>query len=380
MLNDRDCQLNRLLESISDELNISPSMSAKAVSGYKAVGDWLDGCDFDVKIYPQGSFALGTVVKPISDEEEYDIDLVCLLRDGQELGEREIKHIVGDRLKDNGTYSKMLQVEGRRCWTLQYDEFHMDILPCVPNGMHYFESGNTEIRLTNKDEYGIYSSRLSNPQTYKIWFENQMMPVLKDARSKYAIERTAEVEEVQTYEVRTPLQRAVQLLKRYRDIVFENKGDAPISIILTTLAAHAYNNETDLLSALRTIINGMPNYIEEMVDGSTWIKNPAMLGENFADRWNENSSKKDAFFYWHARAQEEILENPLSVVGLDMVAGTLEMSFGERVVRSAMRSIADEDRISRESGKMYMSGLTGGISTSPTNSSKKIPAHTFYGS
>ena len=52
------------------------------------------------------------------------------------------------------------------------------------------------------------------------------------------------------------LQRAVQIYKRHRDIFFEGKENAPISIIITTLAAHAfekavkervYESEFDLL-------------------------------------------------------------------------------------------------------------------------------------
>ena len=50
-----------------------------------------------------------------------------------------------------------------------------------------------------------------------------------------------------------PLQRAVQLLKRHRDVTYANstkeeKAAAPISIIITTLAAHAYQGEGDVLS------------------------------------------------------------------------------------------------------------------------------------
>lgn len=49
------------------------------------------------------------------------------------------KTIVGDRLREHKTYANMLEPEGKRCWTLNYDEFHMDILPCVPNNRFYAE-------------------------------------------------------------------------------------------------------------------------------------------------------------------------------------------------------------------------------------------------
>ena len=37
--------------------------------------------DYKITIYAQGSFALGTVIKPITDTEDYDLDLVCEFAD-----------------------------------------------------------------------------------------------------------------------------------------------------------------------------------------------------------------------------------------------------------------------------------------------------------
>ena len=76
--------LNMIFSELADELNISDTMEKRAVSGYENVGSWLDSDDFDTQtvVYPQGSFALGTVIKPLSgddEEHEYDIDLVCYM-------------------------------------------------------------------------------------------------------------------------------------------------------------------------------------------------------------------------------------------------------------------------------------------------------------
>lgn len=46
-----------------------------------------------------------------------------------------VKKSVGMRIQESNRYKRMLQAEGRRCWTLQYSEslnFHMDILPAIP--------------------------------------------------------------------------------------------------------------------------------------------------------------------------------------------------------------------------------------------------------
>ena len=60
---------------------------------------------------------------------------------------------------------------------------------------------------------------------------------------------------------KTPLQRAVQILKRHRDIMFAGDEDKPVSIIITTLAAKAYQGEGSITEALQTILIHMDKYI-----------------------------------------------------------------------------------------------------------------------
>ena len=77
-MTEKEKQLNAWLNQIADELNITDTMLDRAISSYEAVGKWLsEGIALDVKIEPQGSMNLGTVIRPISDKDEYDIDLVC---------------------------------------------------------------------------------------------------------------------------------------------------------------------------------------------------------------------------------------------------------------------------------------------------------------
>ena len=118
-MTEKEKLLGAWLSQIADELNITDTMLDKAVSSYEAVGKWLsDGIPQDVKITPQGSMNLGTVIRPISDKDEYDVDLVCLLKNGSTLPLSYIKSVVGDRLKEHGTYQRMLEPEGKRCWTM----------------------------------------------------------------------------------------------------------------------------------------------------------------------------------------------------------------------------------------------------------------------
>lgn len=188
-MTEKEKQINIWLNQIADELNITPTMLDKAVKSYTAVGTWLsDGIPYDVKITPQGSMNLGTVVRPITEKDEYDVDLVCLLKNGGMLPLGRVKGLVGDRLKAHGTYKQMLQEEGKRCWTMQYDEFHMDILPCVPRNTYYIEPYLTAIKLTHKNEWGGYEPRFSDPYAYHAWFEERMKDILHIEKATMQLE------------------------------------------------------------------------------------------------------------------------------------------------------------------------------------------------
>jgi hypothetical protein len=121
---------------------------------------------------------------------------------------------------------------------------------------------------------------------------------VRQMREAIARAANASVEEIPEWRVRTPLQRAVQLLKRHRDLRFApDADDRPTSIIITTLAAHAYRQEPQTYAALLRIVTDMPRYIENR-DGKWWVANPVHPGENFADKWNEKPQRADAFLRW----------------------------------------------------------------------------------
>lgn len=377
---EKEKQLGIWLSLIADELNITPTMLDKAIKSYTAVGTWLsDGIPYDVKISPQGSMNLGTVVRPISEKDEYDVDLVCLLKNGSTLPLSRIKSLVGERLKAHATYRHMLEKEGKRCWTMQYDEFHMDILPCVPKENYYIEPNLTSIKLTHKTDSGDYEHRYSDPFAYHKWFENRMADILHIEKRSYAANNKMDISQVPTYKVHTPLQKTVQLLKRHRDIFFQNNSDdAPISIIITTLAALAYNGEVNVYDALCNIVEKMPQFIELRGD-QYWIENPVMREENFADKWNEIPNKRTAFFYWVKKVKKDLISDPLTFLGQDRIANQYMQVLGRAPVERAANKLGNNTRLERQHGNLYMNGLSGGLTTSHSTTSKPVRDHIFYG-
>lgn len=133
-------QFSEILETLGETLDITETQYNAAVSSYGAVGEWLAKPESSLAQYkpvvrPQGSFMLGTMIKPICEEDDLDIDLVCeLTGKNPQWTQYYLKQAVGNRLKANETYKNMLDEEGRRCWTLMYSNsvnYHMDILPSL---------------------------------------------------------------------------------------------------------------------------------------------------------------------------------------------------------------------------------------------------------
>jgi hypothetical protein len=334
------------LEELAESLDIPPSKYKLAVERYTAVGNWLDATGSPLKgyrprVHPQGSFRLGTVVRPVTKgrEADYDIDLVCCLdAPPSNLQPGQLKHLVGDRLKENETYRRMLDPEGRRCWTMTYAEadgigFHLDALPSVPAanaairamvGLGVepaFARHAIELSERRGEKAYIWLPGGSNPEGYAEWFGRiNAAARLRAARVQkqrlFEAYRTlyASVEDVPDALVRSPLQRAVQLLKRHRDVRFAGhalEDQKPISVILTTLAARAYQGEQDVASSLASILERMDDFastgIIERRQDQWFIPNPVNPGENLADRWNESGSKRaNAFFQWVAWVRQDL--------------------------------------------------------------------------
>jgi hypothetical protein len=360
MDNDLRSQFNTFLTNIAESLDISDAQYEVAVKHYKAVGDWLNKDDspiaaHDPQIYPQGSFRLGTMIKPINDTDEYDIDLVCELKTlrKENVTQKQLKNMAGDRLKTNERYRKMLK-EGKRCWTLQYADsahFHMDILPAIPddeiNGIAR-EIGEklaeSAIFITDRE---LYNWQRSNPVSYAEWFKERMLIQFNERRMLLAEAIKASVEDVPEYKVKTPLQRAIQILKRHRDTMFaDDQDDKPISVIITTLAARAYDNEADLLEALQNIIAKMPSLIERDEQGNALVTNPVNPLENFADKWKKHPERETKFRLWLQQVWVDF-EAALNAGNFSEMIEGLKPRFGDRIVNEvASKAFSSHSKVS----------------------------------
>ncbi len=309
------------LSQVVQDLDITDSELADAEGHYKAVGDWLGKDDSPLAanrptIYPQGSFLLGTMIRPVGKKCELDIDLVCLLQiDSAEISQKRLKEVIGLRLKQNGKYGQMIE-EKKRCWRLNYaGDFHMDILPAAPNK----DGGQDAILVPDKD---LSEWHHSDPKGYAEWFKGRMATQLYERRKALAAAKEADIEEIPDHRVKTTLQQSIQLLKRHRDVMFQSNDDAkPISIIITTLSAQAFAGEDDLGAALMSILSNMDRYVERR-NYEYWIPNPIDPKENFADKWQDHPDRRQAFFDWLEQARSDFA-SVLSPTSGELQKGTL---------------------------------------------------------
>jgi hypothetical protein len=311
-------EFDKLLIKTASVLDIPDHVYEDATLKYEDVGNWLGAEDSDLlcyapDIYVQGSFRLGTVVRPIKKEDEYDIDLVCHLSiNKDQTTQKDLKEMVGSRLKKRVDLARILK-PSRRCWTLEYPtenqmpHFHMDILPAIPN----IERRPTGILLTDTE---LKLWQKSNPRAYADWFYERMRIILQERRAAFAESMQVKIEEVPEWQVKTPLQTAVQILKRHRDIHFQDKQQdvKPASIIITTLAAYAYDSQPSVYDALISIVQkiennwGKPGFVEYR-NGEWWVANPVDDDENFADKWNEYPERREAFTAWLKKIRSDFI-------------------------------------------------------------------------
>lgn len=336
-----------VLPLVLEGLEIPDSAYEKAAKRYEGLGDFLGRPESRIEAYApyvfaQGSFELGTVIRPLGSDEEYDLDLGCSLRVGMTKAthsQKELKEMLGEELED---YRKSKKIEReleskRRCWRLAYKDelsFHMDVVPCIPerNGQVGIikeamisqgadetlasEVADRAVSITDTElpSYPVVSPvwLLSNPQGYALWFHSRVA-LAKSVRDQILMEKRAEVEKIPDNRRKAPLQRVVQLLKRHRNVMFheyagKESNPQPISVIITTLAAQAYEGETDVEVALVNVLARMG----DLVNANTpRVPNPVNPAEDFADKWVTEEGQKlnleGNFKAWLAQAKRDFV-------------------------------------------------------------------------
>lgn len=388
----RKVQSVGVLDRLCETLELTGAQREEAARRYEGVGAWLSEADDlilrTLSIYLQGSTAIGTTVRP-RGQCEHDVDGVAHVATPGGLGPAALKKVIGDRLKANARYAAIL-VEMARCWRLDYaGKFHLDITPSIPN------PGCAQGGELVPDK-ALRIWKPSNPKGYRAVFERRaaLTPRMRLFKSEGLATDHARTD-VEPYPRRAGfkgiLRRAVQIAKRHRDVYFDGSDPnlAPLSVIVTTLAAlsyelcvatNIYENELDLLC---DVIGHMPDFIEfhdPATGGVGWaIWNETTDGENFAEKWNREPERAEAFFAWHRRALSD-LEHLTDGEGLDALSRRMTDAFGSRPVKEVLDAMTAEVNAARVAGALSVAPGIGLVSSAAASArATMVRPNTFFG-
>ncbi|WP_421918867.1 SMODS domain-containing nucleotidyltransferase [Marinifilum sp.] len=364
---DRKAYLDDILKRITESLQLNPSRRKLVEERYDAVSSFIEeseGMFHNAEIYAQGSYRLGTTVRP-RQGEEYDLDFVVQInKDWQSMPFQQIYKEFKSLMKSNGNWEKLVK-EKSRCIRLDYaDEFHMDIIPTCTESSY---GDPNRIMVPDKKEH---SWVISNPEGYAKWFENKYISqssiYLHNFYEGMEIRAAQELPKDDPNYLKQPLQHAVQLIKRYRDIYFERREHlAPSSIVLTTLVGQLYNGEDSIYETMNQVIERFELAVAKKKRSyqQFHISNPVLPEEIFTKEWEEKPELFAAFIEF-IKALKDLWRKLNESYGRDLFE-LFKSHFGSGVFENAMRSQGEyvqKMRDKHQTGIHVGSGMAGGLS------------------
>ena len=241
---------------LSGHVNVNDARMERLRTSVRAVKKYLrENLKGYQKMEPQGSFALGTIIKPVRKNDEFDADIQIVMKPNDEWEPKDYISAIYNTLKENGNYADKLRRK-TRCVTIDYaGDFHLDVVPRVTiKGRHCVCNGR-ENKFEPTDGNG-----------YRNWFNEKNR--ITDGN----------------------LKRVVRLLKYLRD---HKSNYTAKSILLTTLVGNTIRKSDEgkervstLADTLVTVLTRMDDYLQKnpkMPD----IKNPALKNETFNRHWDQ---------------------------------------------------------------------------------------------
>ena len=242
-------------EFMREHVNLNPSRYERLKRSDKAVSEYLrQNLAGYTRTERQGSYALGTTIKPVKDTDEYDVDRLVYVKYDRSKTPADYLDDVYRCLKANGNYTDKVQ-RNTRCITVNYaGEFKIDVVPCITyNGNHFICNRKT-------NEYEV-----TDGTGFRDWFNE------KNRISN------------------GNLKLVTRLLKYMRD--HKRTFTAP-SILLTTLIGNTVHDcEGDaqfktLPDALLTVISRIDELLRSH-PSMPEIRNPALPSEPFTRHWDQ---------------------------------------------------------------------------------------------
>lgn len=377
-------QLDDQLDKMAEALQLDDTRRERMETAYKAVHQFVldDTVFFKALVseaYAQGSVRMGTTNKPY-EGNEFDLDTVIQLKTiASKYPPDEIRRQLERRLREPGSrWKDTLEVKSR-CLRIQYkNDFHMDLLVASQQS----DFCKNTILVLDKETKQVC---ISNPRGHADWFIEKanliVESLLEQADKRVKASASLERLPADVFKRKKPLQRSVQLLKRYRDIFFAGNSDyATSSIILTTIAGQYYNGEASIFSTMDGIINRIINDADDFIfmgSGRIKVLNPVNKNEDFTSKWDTEPQYYSEFlrFARHLRGEWNKFKYQQGVL---VESRILKGLFGEDAYNLGSIKRSEEINKLRSNGLLRQDRQSGIITSSVIGSSLVKP-NTFFG-
>ena len=288
---------------LKDEVNINPSRLDRLNTGVRAVTEYLSqNLDGFQGAEPQGSNALGTVIKPVADNDEYDSDRLIFMQHDPAKQPADYINAVYHCLRQNGNYADKAH-RRTRCVYIDYaGDFHLDLIPCIAVKGRHFICNNKTNRFEETDGAG-----------YQKWFN------------------------AKTRRTNGHLKGVARLLKYLRD--HKDNFTAP-SILLTTLIGNSVHDSDnpaffrDVPETLRIVSTRINDFLQRH-QSMPEIRNPALPSETFTRHWDQAKYRN---FREKLRVYTEKINAAFMETDPQKSVQQWRALFGEDFGRSASRS------------------------------------------
>lgn len=248
-------RVNDFSKFMREHVNLNPSRYERLKRSDKAVSEYLrQNLVGFRRTERQGSYALGTTIRPVRDTDEYDVDRLVYVEYDRSKGPKDYIDDVYRCLKANGNYTDKVQ-RNTRCVTVNYaGAFKIDLVPCIIFNDNHFICN----RQTNDYE-------VTDGTGFRNWFNDKNRITNGN------------------------LKLVTRLLKYLRD---HKKTFTAPSILLTTLIGDTVYDWEEAApfktvpDALLTVILRINRFLQSRPTMPE-IQNPALPGEDFTRHWDQ---------------------------------------------------------------------------------------------
>lgn len=259
-----------------------------------------------IGVAKQGSFRHGTATRPVTEEDDFDLDILFEIKPIPDSEPKNYLKVLHDFFHERDRYKDIVDRRGKtRCVTLDYEsDFRIDIVPCI-------EVGGQKM-IANKND-NVFEP--TDGDGYAEWF------AAKNAITK------------------GNLAKVVQLVKYIRD----HKGTFTVkSVVLSTLLASQVSEfdgpgcHSSITASLKTILARLDSYLQARTSMPD-IYNPVLPTEKFTQRnWTEENYKnfRTKFHDYSSRiiqaidaSDEDFSKEMKDILGYDFIIEKCAINF-----------------------------------------------------